>query len=228
MFDLVAHYDKMFQNACATMLNQQPACDPWIDDPTDNRFGLILNIRPPAHVVDRIISVQQEFALIEPDQYYYNREDLHITVIAIVSCLPGFTLENLNMTGYEELVARATCGIPRFSIDCSGITAFSGGAMVQGFPSGEQLELIREKLRNAFRDSGLYYNMDSRYRIATAHSTFMRFRRPLSAVPVVVEKLQALRNYAFGTFDVDQIELVYGDWYQRRDRTTRLKTFPLG
>lgn len=228
MLDLAEHYDKMFQDACATMLNQQPWCDPWIDDPNDNRFGLILSIRPPAHVVDRIISVQHEFALIEPDQYYYDRGDLHITVIAIVSCLPGFTLENMNMNQYEEVVIRATCGVPKFSIDCCGITAFSGGVMIQGFPSGKQLEQIKEKLRNGFRESGLYCNIDSRYRIATAHSTFLRFRQPLFDVPLMVEKLQTLRHYEFGTFDVDQIELVYSDWYQRRDRTTRLKTFPLG
>ena len=67
-----------------------------------------------------------------------------------------------------------------------------------------------------------------RYSIQTAHSTVIRFRVPLVQPVAFVERLQTFYAYDFGTFEVNMLELVYNDWYQRSENTLLLESFYLG
>ncbi|AHJ97918.1 hypothetical protein [Hymenobacter swuensis] len=100
--------------------------------------------------------------------------------------------------------------------------------MVQGFPEDEGLEELREATRAFFRASGLQQSIDTRYSIHTAHSTVIRFTRPLSDAPMLVARLAQYQEQFIGTFVVDVVELVFNDWYQRARTTVLLGTYPLG
>jgi hypothetical protein len=63
--------------------------------------------------------------------------------------------------------------------------------MVQGFPADEGLQVLRDRLRAAFRQSSLQQSIDQRYSIQTAHSTIIRFRHPLRDAPRLLRKLAA-------------------------------------
>jgi 2'-5' RNA ligase len=227
MADLSAHYERMYNDAHESIAAGKYTLDPLIDDVADNRFGISLNIKPSKELCDNILTVQHEFKSLEPEQYYYPRTDLHITVIAIVSCRAGFTIGDRDIKTYSNIIESAIREIPPFRIACSGITASTGSVLMQGFPSGEELNQLRNEIRTRFRTSDIFHTIDTRYTINTVHSTIIRFRRPLRSPAAIVSKLASLRKYSFGTINVDRVQLVYGDWYQRADRTRLLQEFSL-
>ncbi|MEZ0130550.1 mutarotase, partial [Flavobacterium sp. LBUM151] len=66
-----------------------------------------------------------------------------------------------------------------------------------------------------------------RYTIATAHSTVMRFQEKLQNPENLIVIAEQFRNYDFGEFTVDKVELVYNDWYQRENNTIHLHDFDI-
>ncbi|MNR38408.1 hypothetical protein D3C85_1565090 [compost metagenome] len=94
--------------------------------------------------------------------------------------------------------------------------------MIQGFPTDESLNILRDKLRANFQKSALKQSIDSRYPIATAHSTVMRFQEKLDNPEKMIAVVEKFRDHDFGEFTVDKLELVYNDWYQRKSNTINL------
>lgn len=225
MSDLSTHYERMYRDASASIAAGRYTLDQMIDDPGDNRFGISLIIKLSDELCDKIIALQNQFKSIEPEQYYYPRTDLHITVIAIVSCHSGFTIEDRNMIPYFEILHRVIHEVPPFQITCSGLTASAGSVLMQGFPSGKEIDQFRNEIRTRFNSSGLFHTIDTRYPITAAHSTIIRFRHALRSPAAMVSKLDSLRDSSFGILEVDRVQLVYNDWYQRADRTRLLKKF---
>jgi len=89
------------------------------------------------------------------------------------------------------------------------------------------LNEIRNDLRAVFKNTNLQQSIDKRYAIQTAHSTIIRFRSELENREALINLVQKYRDYDFGTFDVENIELVYNDWYQREKHVRKLHTFSL-
>ncbi|RPD48590.1 hypothetical protein DNI29_08220 [Hymenobacter sediminis] len=100
--------------------------------------------------------------------------------------------------------------------------------MVQGFPEDDTLNRLRNELRTAFRRSGLQQSIDQRYALQTAHSTVLRFTTPLHCPDQLVAELRHHQHTPIGTFQVDTLELVYNDWYQRAADTVVLERYFLG
>lgn len=109
-----------------------------------------------------------------------------------------------------------------------GITASPSGLMIQGFSEHDRLNDLREKLRAWFRHSDLQQSIDKRYVLQTAHSTVVRFRKPLQQKGAFLELLDRYRESDFGTFRVEEVELVTNDWYLRKEKVKTLGRFRLG
>jgi 2'-5' RNA ligase len=227
MADLRLRYDEMFQHAINCFSKNDYVLDNHIDDVNDNRFGLILNVRPTEAVTGKVEEFQARYDAIDPGQYHYPPNDLHITVIAIVSCIPGFTISEVNIEVYKQVIRDAFSTIKPFEINCLGVTAFAGGIMMQGFPSRDKLNQLRDNVRKKFNASGLFHSIDSRYSIQTAHSTIIRFKKPLQNIRLLPQFLQENREICFGNFTVNEIELVFSDWYHREKNTIVLEKFNL-
>ncbi|WP_299555584.1 mutarotase [Seonamhaeicola sp.] len=225
--NLKAHYDDLYDTSVELIKKDQYTIDHLIDDPSDNRFGITLLIRPPDHIKEHIQRFISKIKTLEPNQYYYESSDIHITVMSIISCFNGFKLDHIHIQDYIDVIHKCLLRINNFSINFRGITASPTGLMVQGFTSDASLNILRDHLRNAFKNTGLLQSIDKRYTIKTAHATVVRFREHLNDKHEFLKAVKAHRTHNFGTFDVNALELVYNDWYQREALVKKLFEFHL-
>lgn len=223
--DLKEHYRKLYNESIENILSDNYEIDPLIDAKRDQRFGLTLLVRPPQEIKNKIQELLNKLKLIEPDQYYYPNSDIHITTMSIISCYEEFSIEKIDLSKYIEIIKKSLPVNQQGKIQFKGLTASNSCIMLQGFTSHNFLNEIRNKLRLEFNNTTLEQNLDKRYPIQTAHSTIVRFRKPF------VNKnkfLQIIENHAesdFGTFDVNAMELVHNDWYQRERFVKKLYEF---
>lgn len=226
--NLRKHYSTLYKESIYEIAKDHYEIDDLIDSKLDRRLGLTLVIRPSAEVKDRIQKFLSELKKVEPKQYYYPNSDIHITVMSIISCYDGFDIEKIKGVEYIELIEKCLPSNQDFKIQFKGLTASNSCIMLQGFPFGTLLNDIREKLRAEFTNSKVEQSLDKRYAIQTAHSTIVRFKEKFTQKD---DFLKIIDNYAksdFGTFTVEKMELVYNDWYQRKDLVQQLHEFKIG
>jgi 2'-5' RNA ligase len=223
--NLKKHYDTLYKESIEKIAADNYHIDNQIDWLSDNRFGLTLIIRPDIQAKNNIQVFLDELKEIDPDQYYYPNSDIHITVMSIISCYDGFDLATISIPDYVAIIEKSLAGIPDFEINFQGITASPSAIMIQGFTNSNSLNDLRNNLRTNFRSSGLEESIDKRYSIQTAHSTVARFRKPISNKEKLIEILEKYRDFSFGKFKVEQLYLVYNDWYQRDKSVKELHEF---
>ena len=226
--DLKEHYDKLYQQSINYAKSNNFEVDHLIDSPNDNRYGITLLFRPNQTVKNNIQSFLEDLKLVEPDQYYYQDSDIHVTTMSIISCYEGFDINNIDVADYKQIIEQSIKNIGGFNVHFKGITASKSCIMVQGFLDSTNQNDIRDNLRMNFSNTALEQSMDKRYAIKTAHSTVVRFRQKVKNIESFVDSLNNFRNYKFGSFYVDTLELVNNDWYQKADKVKLLEKFKLG
>ncbi|MFD2288484.1 mutarotase [Pedobacter petrophilus] len=224
--NLSAHYNKLYYESAAKIANGDYEIDELIDAQDDYRFGITLVIRPDESTKANIQRFLTEVKAIDPHQYYYQDADLHITVMSIISCYTGFNLRQINVPDYVKLIEQILIKHRNFKIQFKGLTASPSCILLQGFLT-DTLNEIRDDLRIGFKGTNLQQSIDKRYTIQTAHSTIIRFRRALQNKNGLLKLVEKYRNFDFGTFEVQQLELVYNDWYQREKFVNKLHEFHL-
>lgn len=225
--NLVAHYNQLFTESAEAISNNNYVIDTQIDNTNDNRFGITLLIRPPESIKNKIQSFLNELKKEDALQYYYPNSDMHITVLSIISCHDGFSLSQINPEKYIAVIHENLASLKNLEINFRGITASNSTIMIQGFPSNNSLNSFRDSLRKAFKNTNLKQSIDSRYSLFTAHSSICRFRKPIANTAKLVSLLEKYRKEDFGNFEINQLELVYNDWYQRKEKTQLLHQFRL-
>jgi 2'-5' RNA ligase len=214
MSDIQKTYDDMWENAIQCIKNDKYEVDSSINSSEDTRRGVtVLSYLPKALGV-AISELLDELKGIEPEQYYYPTNELHLTILSIITCVKDFKLSDIDVKAYSDAFEQTVKNIGPIKIRYSGITASPSCILVQGFPDNDQLNLLRDKLRSSFKKSNLYTTIDLRYEISTAHSTVVRFRSPLRNGDALIEVLSKYRAIDFGTHVVDRLDLVFNDWYQ--------------
>jgi 2'-5' RNA ligase len=224
--NLAEHYHKLYTESIAKIAAGNYETDHLIDSDIDQRFGITLVIRPDAATKGKIQQFLTEAKAIEPDQYYYQNTDIHITLMSIISCYEGFDLTDINVEDYIQLIQQVLAGHKRFKIQFKGLTASPSCILIQGFLT-DTLNEIRDDLRAGFKNSDLQQSIDKRYAIQTAHATVIRFRSELIHINALLSLIEKYRDFDFGTFEVKQVELVYNDWYQRERFVKKLHQFSL-
>ncbi|MDP4186019.1 MAG: mutarotase [Bacteroidota bacterium] len=225
--NLVEHYNNLYTESILKIKSDNCQTDDLIDSSSDNRLGLTLLIRPDEQVKNQIQKFLSELKAIEPTQYYYPNSDIHITVLSIISCYNGFDIARISLEDYVKTIKKSLATRKSFEIEFKGITASPSCVMIQGFLNDDTLNKIRDDLRESFRNSKLEQTIDKRYSIQTAHSTVVRFRNELTRKDEYIQVLNDYRDYQFGTSVIDSLELVYNDWYQRREQVKELYRFEL-
>lgn len=199
--------------------------DPLIDAKDDPRRGLTLIFRPPESIVSGIQEFLYKAALPEPHQYYYPASDIHLTVLSIISCYPDFHPDPEILTSYQSIIHECIQETPPFTLAFRGVTASPAAVVIQGFNPGNQLNLLRDRLRQRFRDSQLVHTIDQRYPLQTAHLTVVRFRQGLDQPIIFADFIEQHRSTDFGACEVKEMALVYNDWYMREGEVCVLKGF---
>lgn len=225
--NLTEHYNQLYKTSSEIISAGKYAIDSELKNESDSRFGITLLIRPNDEIKANIQTFINELKKAEPEQYFYPDSDIHITVMSIISCSDKFTLNQISPNEYIEVICRSLVEIEKIKIHYKGITASPSAIMIQGFPSDETLNNLRNRLRENFKNSGLQQSIDNRYEISTAHSTVMRFQEKLHDPKKLIEIADKFRDYDFGEFEVKNLELVYNDWYQRKKTTRVLGDFGL-
>lgn len=227
MDDVRTIYNRLWDQFSKEMPRGNHNVDKWIDDQQDDRYGITLITRPHDLIKQEVSSFLEELAGIEPGQYYYPPHDMHVTVMSIISCFTGFRLQQIDKNDYREIISHCLASVGPFEIRFEGITASPSAILVQGFPTNSSLALLRDNLREAFKTQNLVSSIDSRYSIKTAHMTVVRFRQPVLNIEQYMQVLSSYRSHVFGVIKVNELELVFNDWYQRRDVTRLLAAFKL-
>lgn len=223
--DLAAHYNQLFTESSKAILDNNYVIDTKIDAENDNRFGITLLIRPPESIKNKIQSFLNELKKENPTQYYYPNSDIHITVLSIISCYDGFRLNQINPEAYIAIIQENLVAIQDLEINFKGITTSNSTIMIQGFPTNDSLNSFRNLLRKAFQNSSLEQSIDSRYTLFTAHISVCRFKKAINNTEKLISLLEKYRKTDFGKFEVKEIELVYNDWYQKKEKTQIINPF---
>ncbi len=218
----------MREEALRHFSHGQADLDALIDSGHDTRRGITLLARPPARITAIIETILADFQRSEPTQYYYPATDIHLTILSIISCYSGFRLDMIDPAAYQRAVGAILRSVRPFTITFSGLTASPGSIIVQGTPHGDGLAQLRAQTREFFRQSGLQQSIDQRYSIQTAHATVMRFKNKILNPSALLENISKYQRYFIGSFEVDTVELVYNDWYQRAANTVLLEKYALG
>ncbi len=224
-------YAEMWRHAEYKIRHNQHEIDLLIGAQEDDRRGITALSylhQADGNVSRNIMAFLDELSAREPAQYYYPENELHLTVLSIVSCAPGFSLQAVDAVAYQQVFTEAVKSIGPLEIHYRGITASPGCILIQGFPLNEQLHALREKLREAFRLSPLHSTIDSRYKLATAHTTAARFQTELRNNHQLLDLLEQYRTHDFGVCRVHQLDLVFNNWYQHLAQTHPMATRILG
>ncbi len=193
----------------------------------DGRRGFTLIARPCPEVQSRIMEFLHELRGLEPEQYYYHPDALHMTVLSLFTATEHYEKFTADVGNYQAATHSALKGIHPFQIEFRGITASTGAIMVQGFPDSTMLETVRTRLRSELLRRGLNDGVDSRYRLITAHITVARFRKSLRDGRKFASELEQWRETSFGTSSVKELSLIGSDWYASPETVTTLSTWTL-
>ena len=223
---LDSFYQSMWQEAKLNFSRGECSIDKMIGNKNDTRRGITLLARPNQIIANRIIDFQNELKKIDSNQYFQPTSDLHMTILSIISCYAGFTLDQISLSDYQSIINQSVS--KTIKVRFEGVTASNSAILIQGYPEDNDLDLLRENLRSAFKTSELQNSIDSRYKINTAHMTVMRFYKPMENHLEFTQTLEKYRDYDFGTIEIKKLNLVFNDWYQRREIVKDLATFDLG
>lgn len=190
------------------------------------RRGLTLRARLNPEVISHVVAFTDDLQTFAPDQYFTPASDLHLTILAIIGCHEGFSLNPALEEYYIEIISKCIQGISTPRIKFSGVTASPSCILLQGHPENNHLAELRNRLREQFKTSSLPHSMDKRYPIKTAHTTIMRFEHPQHSLRDLTRFLSENRDRDFGIQDVGEIELVCNDWYHRKANTRIIAAFP--
>src|SRR5690625_5915843 len=94
--------------------------EPVLNSDTDDRDGVSLIVRPSKEVKRNISDVLDEIKTAAPHQYYYPGSDLHVTVLTLISCYSGFSLDQIDVSEYQKIVQSSLSSLLPLEIEFRG------------------------------------------------------------------------------------------------------------
>lgn len=227
MLNMEQIYQQMWADNLPKIKHGNIHIDANIENPQDNRRGLTLLIRFEQPVQFAMHSFLEKTKSIALNQYAYPDTDLHLTALSIFSCHPNFTINQINLSNYRTLIFNVLSNCSVFKLNFNGITLSPTGIVARGYDTSGNLNKIRNRLRAAFKETDLENTIDKRYVLKAAHATLLRFKAPLLATDDFINFVEQQRNFSFGATQVRQIDLVYNDWYMKKERVEVLASYKL-
>ena len=177
---------------------------------TDSRMSLVVLIRIPLNVAEKINSCIDDLKGIEPNLYYYPVKDFHITVMDVLKGEEGRRIPQ-NITEYIRCIEECSKEISPFKIRFDGLTASDNAILVRGYYD-DQLMVFRQKLRDMLKLRGL--SLEERYKTISSHATIARLHSKYQNPERLLDYIEKPRP--FGTITVSNMEISFHNWYDTR------------
>ncbi len=204
---LETHYCNIYKQNRSKLL-QGGVGDVFLVSPeTDARMSLALLIRIDESISGRIYESLEKIEAVEPNLYFYPKEDFHITVMDILKGIPNRAIPD-NIEAYIQCIKECTDTIEPFHIEFRGMTASDNAVLVKGYYE-YGLEKLRRLLRKIFAEKHLL--LEERYETFSSHITVVRIPDKLTNPDKFITCIQTDDN--FGTMKVDSFEFVFHNWY---------------
>ena len=174
---------------------------------TDSRMSLVVLIRIPLNVAEKINSCIDDLKGIEPNLYYYPVKDFHITVMDVLKGEEGRRIPQ-NITEYIRCIEECSKEISPFKIRFDGLTASDNAILVRGYYD-DQLMVFRQKLRDMLKQRGL--SLEERYKTISSHATIARLHSKYQNPERLLDYIEKPRS--FGTMTVSSMEISFHNWY---------------
>jgi len=186
---------------------------------SDQRGGVNLIVRPPAGVLEGASLIQSRLQTLEPAQYYYPADDIHLTLVEICHSRPlseARLLAGRLAAAMGDLLAEASpfwLGQPLVGFD-------EGGVALNFMSLDDALQSTRRSIINRFEQLGV--DARPRYPAQSAHITLMRYTNPLRSHPA--DWVRHLQNLSLGSshrWRADTVWMTHGaTWYGMRSRVS--------
>ena len=193
---------------------------------SDTRCGVNVICRPSEQVVAAITSIQDGFRAREPRQYYYPAADLHLTVSEIIH---SRTYGEATEIG-ERLTEKAWTAFgdfPAFDLNATRAVFDERAGRLELESKDGRLHQIRQRIHDVAMDTGIVPN--PRYRVSSAHITFMRYICPLRTEIKEWSELTGQPWPVARSWNVSELFLTWGaNWFGMRPRITERGPCRLG
>jgi 2'-5' RNA ligase len=221
-------YEKLWKQAHAEFSQGRQQVDAHLSKKAhDLRRGVTIVARPSSAVCGKVNEFLSRLSAMCPEQYYYSPEELHVTVLSVISTTAAWRNEIRSLATYRSIVRNVLRRHRSFMLRFDGITASPNAVMIQGFQIDDGLQQIREDLRAAFATRGFGDVIERRYESRTAHLTALRFSRPVADLKNLVPLLEQARQFEFGETKVTDLQLIWGDWYASKETVRVLERYQL-
>jgi hypothetical protein len=211
-------YDSIRERGLERLRSGDALIDGWLGGKErDPRRGLSLII-PLKRALVPYGRLVEAFSSIDPGQYYYPTEDLHITIFDFLRARPGYVGDGRSEGAFLAVAGEVLASFGPFPIEMRGVAFSQEAGLIAGYDS-DALVAVRASIRKLMADRGLAN--DERYESRSAHATFVRFKRAPSNPSALCETIIRMRDFELGAVTVDSAELVEHDWYNS-SRTKRV------
>ncbi len=184
-----------------------------MDHKPDFRRGISL-LLPIRSISDSYSKLVASLRQIEPNQYFYPLQDLHVTVFDFIQASEKYRKNEEVEATFLNLSKKAIQTIKTFPIQLDGIVFSHAAGLIQGF-DGQVLCALRESIREELKKRGI--QNDERYKSESSHVTFLRFMNRLSNPTELCRYIQSHRSFEIGTEMVREFEVVEHDWYNKAE-----------
>lgn len=182
-----------------------------IDYLTDSsKMGLILVITPTEEVQENISRIQEKIKIIEPNQYYYQKSEYHITLLDLIRARQDYVYTDDQIRIYDNIIKKSIIDTKLFKIRLKGLIISDGAIMVKGYYENE-MNSIRENLRKHIENNAI--KNDEKYKTISSHITICRFKEKINNRRALLDFVKNYAEYDFGIFEVSNFELTYHNGY---------------
>lgn len=224
-----ALYDRLWADSLASFRAGNVDVDPLLNDrASDNRLGLTLAARFDEATLGRLARLLDDLRALAPEQHIYRPDELHITVLSVITTTAGFDPATAPLDTYCALFDEVFAAAEPFALHLRGLTASRCCALICGYCPDGVLNALRDRLRVALHAAGLDGDLELRYQITAAHATALRFQAPPACLDRLAEYIAAHRETDYGACRINTIDFVVNDWYMSYDRVRLLKRYTLG
>lgn len=188
--------------------------DPFLANAcSDNRMSLVVLIRLPSEIQEKILACMNDLKAIEPDLYFYPAESFHITVMDVLKGEEGRKIPP-NIDDYIRCIKDCSRTISPFSIEFRGLTASDNAVLVRGYYD-DHLMIFRQNLRKMLQQRGLL--LQERYETISSHITIARLYDRFRNAEMLLDYVE--KPVSFGTMKVTELEVSFHNWYDTRRET---------